>query len=363
MMCDTGDPGGTLRIGGELELSAGMLGAGLRHAPPTFGRPTEQWTNSGRSALMLAARTFLQRGATGRVWLPAYCCRSVVQPFLAAGCQVQFYPVGDGLVSELPLGAAATGDACLFIHYFGHRQPAGAAEELRRRGVWIIEDCVQAALTSGVGVSGDFAVASYRKLLPQPDGALFAADAAPDADLGEPHEAFISQRVWGKLLRASGAEPEAFLRLIESSEGILDADPLPRRISWLSVELMARTDLTAIAAVRRENWKGLLSRLQPLISKGCLSPVFPRLCDGEVPLGMPVLVPASARDPLRRFLSEHEIFCPVHWPLDHVPDREDFAAAHALSHAMLTLPIDQRMSNAHLDRFVGTLQCFFGVNP
>jgi len=352
------------RIGGEFELTEADLRAPGGARLPSFGRPHELWCDTGRSALALAGQDILRRGGRGRIWIPAYCCESVVQPFRELGFDIAYYPTGQRLNSDgAHLPQPAPGETLLFIHYFGHRNTALAAHavDLRRNDVRVIEDCVQAAFTERVGRVGDYAVASYRKLLPQPDGALLSSDRELDGGLREADEAFISQRVWGKLLRGWQAPSEQFLPWFESSERLLDARVVPRSASWMGTQLLLSAQIPEVCERRCSNWRLLAERLVPLIRAGSLAPVCAELGAGEVPLGLPVTVDPALRDPLRRFLAANDVFCPIHWPLAHIPQEPRFAAEHVLARSVITLPIDQRMSCVHIERFAHLLIQFFGV--
>ena len=59
--------------------------------------------SNARSALYAITRVEVFK----KVWLPAYLCESVCEPFLVAGVEIGFYPVSDSLSCELdviPLG-------------------------------------------------------------------------------------------------------------------------------------------------------------------------------------------------------------------------------------------------------------------
>lgn len=354
-----------LRIGGEFELTGRELLEPVKGARPTFGRAHELWVGTGREALLLAARDILRRGGSSHVWLPAFCCESLAQPFRQLGFQIDYYPLDERLqVPGAELPDARPGEVFVFVHYFGHRNTTleQHAATLARQGVWVIEDCVQAGLTVDLGRAGHYVVASYRKLLPQPDGALLACDAPIIVSLPGADEEFVSQRAWGKLLRATDAPAAQFLQMFVNSERLLDEQVTPRRISWLSLELMSRTQLDSIAGRRRCNWLHLADRLQKLVGAGWVSLLCDQLRAGEVPLGMPITVASPMRDPLRAFLAENNVFSPVHWPLPHVPHEAPFDPVHALETTVLTLPVDQRMSVPHIERLAGLLEDFLGGN-
>lgn len=355
-----------LRIGGEFELGLSHLLAPPGARPPSWGRGNELWVDTGRAGLWIAGREILRNGGAKRVWLPAYACESILEPFAQLGFETVYYPVGDRLQDGgAPLPMPRRTETLLFIHYFGHRNRAMErhAAELRDRGVWVIEDCVQAGLSDGVGRLGHFAVASYRKLLSIPDGALLGTDERLQVELADADECFVSQRLLGKVLRGAEAAAETFLPLLERSEQSLGGPVVARRLSWLSRHLMARTDLQAVVTRRCANWHELCARLVPAAHSGWLEPLFDSLAPGDVPLGMPIRVVDGKRDALKSYLAAHNIFCPVHWPLEHVPRDARFAAEHALASSILTLPIDQRMSTRHVDRLTELLEEFTGVAP
>lgn len=204
---------------------------------------------------------------TGRAWLPALCCASLAPSFLRRGFRLFFYsnPRWSPLPELLP------GDVFLYIHFCGF--PNRPVEEAlgslppKNRPV-IIEDCVHALFTSGVGTFGDFALYSFRKFLPVPDGGLLTSRLPLSGKLAPPLESFISVKTAGLLT----GEP-AFLRRGEAS---LDNDDEAREPSAMGSLLLDRLPWEHIPAARRENYSFLAGKLG-----------LPALQDGTVPLGVP----------------------------------------------------------------------------
>ena len=353
------------RIGGEFEFTASDYFRPAA-APSDDVLAHSLWTDTGRSALLIVAGAIERRGGVKRVWLPAYCCASIAQPFRQRGFEVEYYAVGPCLFdSESPLPHPRRGETLLFIDYFGHRNTrmVDAAAEYRSAGVWIIEDRVQAGLARPRALAGHFAVTSDRKLLPVPDGALVAAESPLDMPvidiaLEDPDEAFISAKIVGAVLRDADGPADAFLSPLEAAEARLDGRIVARRRSWLSEWMTMRLDRRAAAERRRENWSNLMRALRAERLQSLVAPIISAPGDGDVPLGVLVRVAKGQRDRLRRFLAERRIYCPVHWPLDHVPAA--FSQEHELSHNVLTLPIDQRMSSSQLAYLVDALTAFAG---
>lgn len=360
-------PTESLRIGGELELSASvfkdLVAEGL--SENDFGNCI--WTDTGRSALLLAATAILHRGGTPRVWVPAYSCASISQPFLQAGFDIQYYCLGSRLGYDSgSLPEPRTGETVLFLHYFGHYNERMATEAGRYRanGIWVIEDCVQFGLSRMAGKCGDFSVMSYRKLLPVVDGAALLCQSDANVsmtsfELAKVDESFISPRLLAKILRSVGAAHTVTFPLLQLSESRIEESIIPREISWLSLWMLKRIDLDGAASRRRANWQQLLGKMKDHGLTNAVQPVFDSLGHHDVPLGLLVTVADHLRDCLRRFLAERQIYCPVHWSVEHLPQAEAFQHERDFSSNSLTFPIDQRMSAEHIDRFIVTLNSFF----
>jgi hypothetical protein len=356
------------RIGGEFEFNPEAY-LGRPRAAPDLRLPESSylWTDLGRSALLIAADSILQRGGRPCVWLPAFACASVSQPFLQAGFGLEYYSGGDSLIDiNISLPQVRTGDTLLFIHYFGHPNQGmlRVTRELHEAGVWIIEDCVQSSLAPLLGEYSDFAVTSYRKFLPVIDGAVLISKSPLNLPrmrlkLQPPDESFISARLAAKILRGANAAATDFLPLLDRTESSLEGKIVPRHTSWLSTWMLERLDLDAIIARRRANWARLSRRIADSSLPDHLQVIFNALSDNMVPLGFPVRVPNGLRNDLRRFLSEKGIYCPVHWPLAHLPLDQAFERERDLERSLLTLPVDQRMSFGDVDRLVTELAAFF----
>ena len=62
----------------------------------------------------------MRRGVT-RVHLPAFLCRSILEPVQALGLEYNFYPVDVAFVGQPD---PKKNDAVLLVHYFGRINPA-----------------------------------------------------------------------------------------------------------------------------------------------------------------------------------------------------------------------------------------------
>jgi hypothetical protein len=352
------------RMGGEFELTPELFLQPVQtEGLWPYGTKNVIHVDTGRSALLLALLDILRRGGKKKAWLPRYCCESVIQPFIQLGFDIQFYSMGENLQTPDCFFGKLHGDTILLIHYFGKRNESmiNHVETLRKQEqCFVIEDCVQAGLSSGVGLYGDYAIYSYRKFLPQPDGGVLISKEPVDPVLADPDESFITQKTIAKIIRGVNGDPNLFLGLFEASEQIIDGPIIPRQRSWLSGFLFERSDLQRISSTRKANWQYLAKSLQDSNLAGTfIHPIFTELLTGEVPLGFPIKIDPQIRADLRKYLISQNIFCPVHWPIQ---DDGRWPKETALASSMLTLPIDQRVDSRALDFMLEVLKSYFRGN-
>lgn len=348
-------------LGGEFELTPADFAPGQNGASmPHFGRDAILGCNTGRSALRLALRDWLDRGGSSVVWLPDYICPSVRAACRAEGCRIEtFGDLPDAQQLTRP-PVPAKGDAVLCVHYFGciNRNFMTWLNLLSSNRDWtLIEDCVQSAYSKGVGGRGDYAIVSLRKWWAVPDGAAVISDRPLSVCLPEAGEAFVNMRTAAKLLRGCGRAAGEFLELVEHSEALLDTAS-PCKMSWLSTHLLARCDAAAMTAARRDNWQQVAAAMAPgssLTEK--VAPLFMSLRDNEVPLGFPVRVLDNRRNALQTWLRTRRIYCPIHWAIAPAPGIS--MQAITLANEILTLPIDQRYRAEDMERLVAALREFF----
>lgn len=349
------------RLGGEFEIGPKSLQSKVIVAAPCLPMPYTMSLDTGRSGIFIALQDILMRGGRKIAYLPAYCCKSVLFPFQQLNFELRFYSMGKDLITPTGMPTDIEDSTFLYVHYFGLRNDKVAQwlkQKQQAASFFVIEDCVQASLTSDVGNNGDYSVTSIRKIASQPDGAMLGSRTPlPIIDLQDSDEAFVSQKLVGKIMRYQDAPDELYLDLLEKSESRLDGICTPRRTSWASSYLMERTDFSHMAMVRRRNWTYLHSLLRE-VNPEFVRPLFKEILDGEVPLGYPVIVTHDFRDQLRMYLKEQKVFCAIHWPLGAEQEASGWADDVWLSYNLLTLPIDQRMTTNSLEYVAHCIQQF-----
>jgi hypothetical protein len=366
------------RIGGPLELTISLLESmpvDEVNAQMDFSGNTVRWTDSGRSGLALVLEHWSDRLTDGWMLLPDYLCWDTIVPVFQ-GIDTRFAPIDEQFVVGQKVLERALSDRKLrsvfLVDYFGLCDlcPQINLIQSLRPDVLIIIDAVQAFSSMSVVTDrysgADAVVSSPRKTLPIPDGGLVLAgkeDAMPFPPAAENSAERIA------LYLAAGTLREAMIkgRFDESANTIVEplyVDLFSRHgkligtkteaISPLSMEILRRTDLRAIADKRSVNLKWMQNSILEGRGGGLIRSALP---DSVGPgLAFPVRVPAEQRNPLRSYLKKEGFFCPIHWPVPEAMKGFLGLSATRLSAELLSLPIDQRYDTLTLGLLLDAIE-------
>lgn len=288
---------------------------------------TGWFCNQARYALYQALKRLGLKPGTA-VLMPAFHCRSMIEPALYLNVEVLFYPLKPDLRPDLDRAAAmmrAAGNtvkAMVVPHYFGYPQPldliAGFCAE---HGIDLVEDCAHAfyGRHNGrlLGTVGRFAVASPRKFFAIPDGGVLLDNAPGTAVNTEPtgqpwHRelkalAAIAMESWRYLQRRSRslkrhetalrgekddvAGPAVSLEKGPTAHetGLKEFVPARKCMAGLRISrwLMNSATHARIVQARRDNYRQWLAGVTGL--PGC-RPLFAELPDEVVPYAFPLLL-------------------------------------------------------------------------
>ena len=206
------------------------------------GTTVEALTGNGKQALGLVARALRSRGVR-TVLVPRYRCEAMVLPFELEGMGARTVDVGPDLLLEPRALAGALDDhpgaAVLHCETYGNRARGDLADLLgraRRAGRALVVDATHSLLDRPRLLDGaaDVVVASLRKLLPVPDGAVIAWD--PAGPLGEPLTAGVRE-LEGR--RADARVESLGLALLDAERAFTRA-PRAAPAEWAARERMRR---------------------------------------------------------------------------------------------------------------------------
>ncbi|WP_200335710.1 DegT/DnrJ/EryC1/StrS family aminotransferase [Thiocystis violacea] len=357
-------------------LSAAHWLGGKSGASSFLGEATN--FTQGRYALLFALEA-LGVDAESAVLMPAYHCRSLVEPADLLGARVLFVPVNEDLTLRLDLaeGLVASSQfpvkAMVLPHYFGFPQPVVPIERFcQAHSISLIEDCAHAFFGRAdgrlLGRIGRFSFASPRKFFPIEDGGILL-DNAPVVGAAprlhrQPLKTEIRALVHGaqSLLRrrprrrpanpSSGPIMDGLAwpdhhDLDESTDtydtGLKWLVPHRRRLAstWISRRILNGAALELIVVKRRQFYQRWLTGLSGM--SGC-RPLFPRLDHETVPYVFPLLIERNP-DAVFRALKTQGV------PLWRWEDMAvtDCAVSKRYRHGLLQLPCHQALEDDEIE--------------
>ena len=305
-----------------------------------------QWFLSGRSALHAIIK---ELGEARSVSLPSWCCDSMIKPFVDAGLEVQFYPVywNEGqLIQEWSFDS----DVLFFIDYFGY---TGVIPSLNGFKGTVIRDVTHSLFSKSYS-DADFYFGSLRKWCGvwtggyawAKDGHRLHPEAADDSKYVSLREKAMQQ----KAEYISGQrEDKSYLQIFDEAEELLENVGM-FSVSGRDVEIAKKIDTETIKNRRRANAEVLRSAFPDWL-------IFPEMLPSDVPMFVPVLVSEGKRNELRRYLINHEIYCPVHWPVSEYHRLNDKTIN--IYQNELSLVCDQRYIEEDMYRMVETIKEFW----
>lgn len=288
---------------------------------------------SGRGAL----RALLAHLGWPRVWLPSYVCPDLVA---AVGRHAVFYRC-DPITGARAIEAAA-GDVVVRINDFGLRGSISAAS-LRARGVVVIEDHTHDPCGAWARASdADYCLASLRKSLPLPDGALIWSRESSQPRPPDPCDAagakLPAMLLKSLYLQGHAVEKAVFRELALGAEMRLAALGSVG-MSRASAELISTLAIAQLRARRRENFAAFVEALGERVP--VLQPE-----PGATPFACVLrLRDREERERVRAGLIVQRIYPAVLWQLDEIPGhRQSFAQECELADQLLALHCDGRYS-------------------
>jgi dTDP-4-amino-4,6-dideoxygalactose transaminase len=348
-----------------------------------------------RSAIYLALQS-AGIGAGQAVLVPAYICRTAVEPLLAAGTTVEFYNVNQLCevdLADLQSRIRPETAAILAVHYFGFPAPIDQLRDIcDTNGLLLIEDCAHVfggmINNQPMGSFGDVSVFSWRKFVPLYDGALLCLNRP---DLSEPStlssvpyqinarsaahavssiEAVDRAKRWLRRGKKADLEPAPETappnvrpaNVFETYSDDFNPSSAEFSMSWPSRFLLEHMSAEKVAAIRAFNFE-LLSDcmaacpgLEPLHTRpppGGAAWVFPVLVRGSKDAHKKLRnmgIPATAWDGVKpaqldgsladaEFLYHHLIFLPVHQGLSEADIGRIGDSCQRLSRIIASSPV------------------------
>ncbi len=302
---------------------------------------------SGRTAIDLILQDILRKWSAKSVAMPAWCCDSMVAPFVTHGIEVWFYDDGHTDLTDYT-------DILYVTNYFGYENtfPLKQVRQFKEGGSIIIYDRTHSFLMNDEAYNevADYSFASIRKWMGVVGGAVvFGLSQEPK--LNECPYICIKERAmrdkYSYLMGESGVKKEEFLAAFGEFVRQLSFDYCNYEMDNLSYTLYKQTNQRAMRERRLENAAYIHENLKGVQLMYSLS-------ENAAPLFVPVLFETKEqRDYVRKKLIEQQIYCPVHWPQPkQIPT--DYKVNDIVSRE-LSLICDQRYGITEMKRETETI--------
>lgn len=293
---------------------------------------------SGRTAIDLILQDILRHKNVRNVYMPAYCCDSMIAPFLQRNIRVDFYDMFFDGQLNYEIDADKNADIMYVSNFFGYDNTLSdeLIHHFKEKGSVILYDRTHSFLMDNSGLpDADYSFVSLRKWMGVVTGAK--VEGLDTAKLSEcPYHEAKARAMNAKYQYLNGdltVEKTAFLEAFASFGKQLELDYRNYGMDDLSYALYKAENLVRMCERRRVNAAFLHENLQ-LDFLGELS-------DNACPLFVPVIMKShAAREKLRQALIGAQIYCPAHWPKNSLITSE--MKVNQLFDCELSLIADQR---------------------
>lgn len=304
---------------------------------------------SGRAALYQILKYLKEQHGTVRVLLPDYLCDTILVPIRKLELACEFFPLNDKLEFD-PASFSKIykkDSAILLINYFGLEDLSEQLAFIRNidNDAIIIEDDVQAYYEFKKPLGNvDFKYTSLRKTFAIPDGGLVKTNyPLPVIDNPNTFGQYKAAAALMKAMKDGNFDDSVFLDISKIGGNKID-DELECGMSLISERLYASLDEEYVKNRRQANARYLIGKLSETGIQLML-----HVAEDKVPLFVPIFL--ENRNEVRKRMFQHEIFCPVHWPLDGMSVKKGMEMAeHELS-----LIVDQRYGQKDMDEIINMI--------
>lgn len=305
---------------------------------------------SGRTAIDLIIQDIQISHQLRSVYMPAWCCDSMLTPFQSRGVEVMLYDISFDGSLQYHIDEHKSPDIFYVNNYFGYENTVSKEiiQHFRQTGSIILYDRTHSMLMDGDDVQADYSFASIRKWMGVTTGAVVSG-IKPQTLKDYPHTAIKEVAMKEKyryLMGDKGILKENFLNAFGEFGHRLVDEYRDYEMDALSYTLFKQTDFDEMKRKRRENAKFLHNNLQV----ACLG----ELTANAAPLFVPVFFKdKEERDSIHKKMIENKIYCPIHWPKNNLVT-EDMKVNHIFD-TELSLVCDQRYGLEEMKKLVKNL--------
>ncbi|MCR5468875.1 MAG: hypothetical protein K6F37_07940 [Lachnospiraceae bacterium] len=308
-------------IGSEFWTVENENGAGLKSLLPYESNAI--YTLSGRTSQDIIIKDVLSQKSVKSVYMPSYCCDSMIEPFLQNGLSVEYYDV---FATEAGICCDFNENKCdvvFLINYFGFidDRVLEFARTEHDKGKTVIYDATHSMFCNGVDYSDcDYVFGSFRKWM-----GINAGFASKKGDwINKPilkqFDRYVELRnnsfdMKAKYITApKEVEKNIFFSAFREAEELLDRDYTNYAPDKRSLNLLDTVDVSKIRETRRKNAKCLMKALDKCRN---VNMPYTVITEKECPLFVPVMIQGE-RNRIHEYLIDNGIYLPIHWPISEL---------------------------------------------
>jgi dTDP-4-amino-4,6-dideoxygalactose transaminase len=288
--------------------------------------------------------------------LPSYLCPTILYPFNDLNIKYKFYKVDQNLNIDLSFFNNSINSKCkavFFINYFGFSHSdvtINYLQQLKKKGIIIIEDAAQSFFSDFTSVIGDFCFNSFRKFLPM-DASVIISNLPLNSGRLKKYSKYTFYKNLGQLFRYFNYKTgigfsKTFQSFFKKAENEYYKN-FSKGFDRYNKYFLERTNFEKLIKKRRDYFSILLKEFEGIS-------FFKELPDGVTPLGFPIIY--EKRDELKKYLIKESIFCPVHWKLPEEITRINFPESITLSNKLFTLPINENITEENFSKYIFILK-------
>ena len=306
---------------------------------------------SGRTAIDLIIQDIVKTKLVRHAYLPAWCCDSMVAPFLSRDIQVELYDMSFDGSLHYHIDTEKKTDIFYVSNYFGYDNTIDieVVHQFKQNGAIIIYDRTHSFLMDEIYPWADYSFASIRKWMGVICGAL--VEGVKEYQL-KPYLHLECKEYAMRMKKAfiegdKTIDKQDFLNLYAEFGHHLAEDYQNYEMDDLSYALYKTEDFTTMRCKRWENARYLHDNV-----KGVR--FIDELTDDAVPLFVPVFFEGKEqRDAVRKKLIDAHIYCPIHWPKNKLVTQE--MKVNQIFDTELSLVCDQRYTIYDMLRIIETI--------
>lgn len=318
------------------------------------------YTLSGRTALDYIVKDIkAKHQEVSSVYMPSYCCDSMIFPFVKNGIKVKFYTVKraeNGLDIEYDYDNKC--DIIFVMEYFGFSQKnlQNIVGKESKNGKIVLQDVTHSLFNKMPILEGvTYGFASFRKWTNVFAGIAISMQDKFEAGLTGKNDKLMdlhNEASADKCKYMDGnSESKQYLEKFAELEELLDEEYVEYSVDENELKKLKKLDIKYISNRRKENAYAVVTKLKKLLPEVL---IYKDFSDGDVPLFVPIMLKEDERLRVREALKKKNIFCPIHWPLTHYHSIEDENALK-LYDCEMSIVCDQRNDVEEMYREIGAL--------